>query len=429
MIARWLENMADTILYLAFIFGLMFFFCVYWKEEYRIRYAEAIMEEFLVDISAEGKISMEDYEILIANLDRAVPDCEVKLLYTKYVPQPVYTAVSKEELTQYYLSRNLRNVTEIIPYIPESQEGIAENLCLQTETNATVLAAVENEYVPLPGKDESFLVEAVRPYQEIYEGEALVTLCRIRSPNGIYYAEAEQITAIKTGTVLLRLHTENGEYHVPVEVLLHPRQLTCSNGHCVVNSPEVLEQWKKTGVVSCFYCRQLPEYISTNVSLVQKETGTKLTGQELWFNVSFMDGHQEKITPESDGWQDTYDENYCGVQAVSVFYRGKETGVVIVSENSGCVQCGQACNERCFKDYLEFPYCVECMSQVPLFNGTVAMEERQISGNEIVTSLDENGEYILRSGDFVTLYLRKDGVYRSILQKEIRRTGTEREKT
>ena len=59
MVHGWMEELVDTLLYLGIIIGLLIFSTCYWKEEYQLRWAEFVTEEFLYLASAEGKIALE----------------------------------------------------------------------------------------------------------------------------------------------------------------------------------------------------------------------------------------------------------------------------------------------------------------------------------------------------------------------------------
>ncbi len=210
---------------------------------------------------------------------------------------------------------------------------------------------------------------------------------------------------------------------VPVEVLCHPRTVVCEFGHEVVNSRQILEESKRTGKLECPYCGLLPEYIVCNTAVLSKETGDKFRKDELWLTAAYPDGHTEQVTPESKDWADTYDENYCGIQQVTVNYRGAEAAVMVISENKGCRQCNAECNERCYADYIRFPYCTECMSRTALFTGKVQEEEQILGLQDLVCCLDEKGELLLKRGDFVTAALVQKGQYLTLLQREVMQDG------
>lgn len=418
-----LEDLFDTLLYLGIIMGALIFFCWHWKTEYQARYAELVLQEFLTDVSSDGKITRESYEQMIWNLNRINPAYTVKIACTEYVLQPIYTLIPQTELDKYYLNRNTRKKIELQMDEVIVKEEEADELRLQKETNADILATAGSEYLPLPEEEKSITVEAVRKYQEVYEGEALITLCRVISSAGNYYAEAEQVYEKEAGQVILELTVDGEMFSIPVEVFRHPRKVICTKGHEVVNSAEIIAEAKHTGNINCPYCKQIPESVTCNVSVLYKKTGNVLEKEEIWLTVKYLDGHIEQITPNMEGWQDTYDANYCGIQQVIIQYRGKEDTVLIVTENNNCIQCENPCNERCFNDYEEFPYCTECMSKVLLFSGEVYEEEKQKENGELVAILDSEDELCLQYGAYVTLYLLRNGEYETILQREVKQNG------
>ena len=423
MIHRWLEEWYDTLMYIVVIFGALVFFLWYWRAEYQVRFAEIVLQEFLVEVSADGTITLEDYVELTENLEKINPGYEVEIKGIKRRLHPVYAVPAKENLQEFYMKRNRRAEVILTDYQPLIKEETEELLKLQEESNATIMAAHNQNYLPLPNEEGGLKIEALRPYQEVYEGEELITLCYVSSGKGSYYAVAESQKATGSGSVLLQLRTEGNDYEVPVEVVCYPRKLICGHGHKVVNSKQVLAEYRKTGRVKCPYCEVLPVDIVSNVAVVQKKTGTALTKEDVWTTVTYLDGHTEKITPDSADWQDTYDPYYCGIQNVTIHYRGKEERITVISDNGVCQACGKSCNERCYKDYIQFPFCTTCMSKVPLYTGKVYEEELWISGGEILACLDKTDMFHFQIGDFITVYLKDGKRYVALLEKEILQTG------
>ena len=408
------------------VVGGTIFFLWYWTDQCQIRYAEAVLEAFITDVSVDGNITPEEYETMIRNLDKINPKYAVEIRCMEYVVQPVYGLISKERLKEEFRQRNVIQEEKVPEYQGVVLQEDADALCLQTESNETLLAAVSKEWLPLPDEEQEWNVKPVRPYQEVYEGEKLITLCRVYSKEGIYYAEAEEIKAYDTGTVYLQLAAEGKEHAVPVDVVCHPRMVQCNNGHSVVNSVTVLEESRAKGKIVCPFCAIYPELLECNTSLLQKKTGQTLTKEDILITVTYMDGHNEIITPENAEWKDSYDGNFCGIQQVTVDYLGKEGEVTVISENGVCRECGNDCNDRCYADYESFPYCADCMSNVPMFSGEIYEEERWLSTNELVASLDESGVYTLQKGDMITVFLHKGKKYKTLLYKKVLQNGKER---
>lgn len=422
---KWMEELFDTLLLTGLFVGLLFFFQDYWRNAYQIRCAETVMEEFLAGVSAEGKITLEAYETLVQNIEKINSAYEVEIILTETTLYPCYDRVSKEQLDQYYAARNQRKIAEFLPFEVVVEEEPAEKLCLQTETNASLLAAGGEEYLPLPGEETVLQPEAVRNRQEVYVGEPLITLCKVTSAEGSYYVEAEPVTAMESGIIMLEVDIGFEKQSVPVEVVCYPRKVMCANGHEVVNTGEIIEIYQQTGQIACPYCNVIPGRLECNTAFLSKQTGECLREEEVWLTVTFLDGHVEKITPAHEEWQDSYDETYCGLQNVVIQYRDKQETLGVLTENGVCKQCAGACNERCYADYMAFPYCTACMSEKVLFTGKVFEEETELGTKELVAFLDEDGEFILKRGDYVQGRIVSDGLM-SVLQTEILCDGKRR---
>ncbi len=426
MIHKWLEEGYDTLLFLLVLVGSLLFFILYWKDEYQVRFAEIVMNEFLLEVAVDGKITLEDQEKLIQNLKKVNPQYEVEIRCTEYTVQPVYAQIPENMLRDYYMSRNIRKENVFLEHEVIIKEEDAGLLQLQRETNATILAAAQKDFISLPGEVKECMVEAVRPVQEVYVGEPLITLCRVESEKGSYYVEVEPVLAAASGTVLLQPVVEGKQYSVPIEVVCHPRTVVCRNGHEIVNSVKILTESRERGVIVCPFCEVLPVEIICNTNVISRKTGAGLTEQELWVTVIFMDGHEETLSSDAAEWQDSYDENYCGIQRVTIFYRGAEAEVTVISENEVCQQCNGDCNERYYTDYAAFPYCIECMSKVMLFTGRIYEEEQWTSTAELTYWLDKEKEKCLKRGDFVVLYLSEHGRPVTVLQKKVLQSGKQR---
>ena len=59
MLRIWLEEWFDTLLMLFLVFGSLLFSFYYWKEQYNMRYANVVIEDFLEKASTEGKVSIQ----------------------------------------------------------------------------------------------------------------------------------------------------------------------------------------------------------------------------------------------------------------------------------------------------------------------------------------------------------------------------------
>jgi len=421
MLHKLAEEWHDTLLYIGAVFGMLAFFLGYWKGEYQSRYAELVMREFLYEVTVNGSVTQEEYEALLMRLQKINPEYVPEISCIVYDEEPVYALIPEEEIASYYMKRNVKKETEFKPYEWVLSEEKPELLCMQKESNAELLASGK-AMLPLP-EEEIWNIKALKPVQQIYEDENLVTMCHIQSEDGEFYAEAEHMTCRTSGIAYLKLCLQNKEYQIPVQVYCYPRVVTCENGHEVVNSADILSEDNEISKLLCPYCKVIPESISCKTGFLRKSTGIELSGKELEIMVTYLNGATEIISPGSLEWQDSFDVNYCGVQNVIINYRGKETTLSVYTENMGCRQCNGACNERNFQDYMSFPYCIKCMSQMELFTGTFYTERRIISESELISALEKSNLRDFKIGDFIRLTLTLKGKPVIFLQEMIKQNG------
>lgn len=422
MLHKWLEEWHDTILYLVGVFGLLGFFFSYWAGEYQDRYAELLIQEFLYSVTINGRMTSEQYDNLISQILEINPLYEVEISCVEYELKPIYALLPEEELVRYYMSRNKKEEKRFCDFEPMVKEEKPESLFLQKKNNAELFASAHKS-LPLPKEDVVWNIEAVEPVQKVYEGERLLTMCLVTSGEGDFYLEAEPVNAESSGIVYLNLFLGDKEYTVPVQVVCYPRIVRCENGHEVANSEDRLTKSKIIQKEQCPYCEVIPECITCNKKFLQMKTGEMLKKQDIGIMVVYMNGRSEYVTPESSEWQDSYDENYSGIQQVTVRYRGKEECFLVSSENESCLQCGRDCNERCYLDYVEFPYCVKCMSEVEMFSGKVYEEEQMMLSGELKTYLEKKKEKIFKQGAFVRVYLQNRNRYVTLLQGKVKQDG------
>ena len=426
MIHKVLEELFDILMFFVGVFGILIFCLLYWKNAFQIRYAEVILQEFLGQIAITGKMTKDDYERIQRNLYEIDEKYDLTMQTFQYQEQPVYSLITKEKLSTYFQERNIVKSYLFKEYIPPLLPELNDELKLQTETNASVLAAEEGQgYLPLPVENKEIMVTVVRPRQEVYENEKLITVCKVISSGTSYYVEAGEIVAKESGNVNLNVQMNGAVYQVPIQVICHPRTIQCGNGHTINNDEGIIEEIKQTGIIPCPYCKILPEKIFCGVPDLHIKTGTELTEENIRAEVVYQDGSIGYITPEMQEWQDDYDKNFCGKQSVTIRYRNAETHLMVISENDSCLQCGKECNDRCSEDYLDYPYCLDCLSEMYLFTGQVKAEESIITGKELLFLLDTEHEVIFKRGDFFVLELRK-GKYKILLQKEVLIDGIKR---
>lgn len=419
MLHKWLGELVDTVWFLLFLLGLLTGFCLYWRNGYETRYAELVLREFLEISSREGGVSLEEYEALQQRLYRWNTSYTLELYCRRTELEPCYARLPVETLEAYYMKRNIRQEIPLERIMVQMEEEDAETMRMQEETNETILAVEAGQFLPLPEEGTILWAEAVRKVQHVYEGEEIITLCVVHSETGNFYAVAEPVKAERSGEILLTVPIGDGVLTAAVELVCYPRKKVCENGHRYVNSRQVIQEGK------CPYCYLCPEKAESSISTVFCTLGQPLSETELWLTVTYPDGHEEVVTPGDPGWKDDFDRNYCGIQTVTIWFYGVEEKVVVVTEAGECRKCGSDCTARSYQDYMAYPYCPECMSQVPLFTGEVRELESMVTLGQVVSIVDHSGFFILEKGDWLTAYLKKDGKVISILQKSSRKNWKE----
>jgi len=422
MVHKSLEEWFDNLIYIGIVVGLMGFFCNYWGNEIFFRYSKAVLQEFVDETAISGQITANEYEGLYNRLQDIGRDFDIEISCYRYSEQKIAELLPTEHWRTEFASRNVIRPTVFIEYEPHVRQSDAATISLQKETNASVLAATENEYLPLSEEDTGFSVCAVRPSQEVYEGEYLITLCRVTDPSGVYYKEAAPIKAKATGQVMLELTLNDKLFQVPVDVVCYPRTERCDNNHFVVNTREVLDWKKKTGKVKCPYCGIIPMQISCKEPVIHVDTNESIHDGKIKILVTYLDGSISYVTSDSEEWQDDFDEEYCGTQNVTIRYRNVDTKLTVVSENPSCTKCGGECNDRCYTDYLNYPYCLKCLSQMYLFMGKVKEEKEFISEKDLLSMLDTQKAILLNRGDYIMIAY-KQGKKETVLYREIKING------
>ena len=109
-------------------------------------------------------------------------------------------------------------------------------------------------------------------------------------------------------------------------------------------------------------------------------------------------------------------------------FRGEAMWITVISENETCKQCGDGCNDRCYTDYLRFPYCLDCLEEQEIFTCEFFEDEQQFLQEELFRELEQMQEVSFSAGDFVMLRLMNRERLVSLLQKKIRRDGERKAK-
>jgi len=149
-VAELLEEWFDIILYLVLLFGASMFFAGFWSAQIQSECAETIVQEFLTESSIDGKITADNYQKMVQSLRKMYSDCEVAVKLEHNELQPVYAVFSQEEITEYYLKRNVKKEKKVPAPKISALEQNTEELVFQSETNATIMAAKPQNYIALP---------------------------------------------------------------------------------------------------------------------------------------------------------------------------------------------------------------------------------------------------------------------------------------
>ena len=379
-----------------------------------MEYMRYVSDTFLDRVSAKGTLTYDDYLIYADSIAKLNKGYEVQALHRSYIDTPYYDVLSANEIVAYYAARNIRNKIELeqdldIPVVQEE-----EPLTLQEESNATVFSALTGEYVPLP--DEGAITNqvtytAVRPNQTVYENEPLITVCLQESPLGYQYIVADAVTVSVIGTRTVELTINGVPTGAFVSVQVYPRKLRCDNGHTYACTKEVIAEKESTGVwAGCPYCHIEVKKIDFLPANIVTQVGTDLVTAGLQCQITYMDGHIEMAVPNVDGFTTDYDSSYCGIQQVSVSYKGVvQDGLTVTTKGGTCVTCGLECSSRNYADYMLEKRCQNCLSGSPFFYGTTYVEESVTTMQEIEQLLQQDGEYPLSRNSYLELFLYQTG--------------------
>ena len=416
---KWTEELHDMLLGIILLVVALCFYTSYWQEEFRIRYAGMVVDDFLCKVAAKGSVTIEEYETLKMRISEISTRYCVELMCHERKMEPCYALIPKEQLEKYYSKRNVRKKKVFDEDISDELFEEMEQEKLQEETNASILSSTE-QFLPLPQLGD-ITVEAVRKKQKVYEGEELITLCIFSSEQGSCYVEAASMVAEQTGTVELVVEIEGRTYYAEVEVVCYPREKICIHGHKYPNTKERIVAEEEGEEMQCPLCERIPVNMECNTVLAYHRIGQKLSKEQVWLKVLYMDGHEEIITPDSKEWLDDFDEEFCGLQSVTIQYRGVQQQVVVITEAEPCLKCGKLCEGKCYADYQAFPYCVQCMSEVPLFTGELYETEIQKNESVIIQSLKQEERFCMEKGDFLTVHIRRGKDYVFMKQVSVKK--------
>lgn len=387
------------------------------NEDVKDRRVSVMADEFIMEATKDGCLTREEYLIFIDSVAKLDDSFEVELTRKTYITEPYYELAVESKLQDYFRGRNVRRSVYLPVETVEFEEPDVNTLVLQTETNASVLADLVGVtgYVPLP-KDseeagvpvEGVVYEAVRPVQECYAGEKLVTVVKVEEAGNIYYMEcdAEVAPSSSSDVMLKRLGMPIG---VTINVVVFPRTYTCANMHTIALTRERIDLNKATSTYgTCPNCVVEPADIVPSVDTVTKVVGTPWSELGLTFVVVYKDGHSVPLAYNEDGFYWDYDRNYAGQQVVTVSYKGlvEECFNVKLTARE-CTVCGSLCMNRANSDYMRFSYCDACLVGSPFYFGETYVREEVVHNGGIVNVLDAEGVYYFNRGDYVKVELSR----------------------
>lgn len=408
------EEVLDGILLLFALIVSVCFFSSYGRKELELRYLGNRTDEFLEQTKASGNLTRQDYEAFMEQLARLNGRYELELTHTFFEEYPVYRCFSEEELMISDAENNVRLDKNLEPYQSCFTEVPEEKL--QKESNATLFA---KSTLPLPeNASEPEVMEPLCPVQKVYEGESLITLCYVYGASGFYLVDAGDVRLTECGQTSIELKKEGIDAAATVEVMVYPRFLVCENGHSYANTGERIAYREQCGEMpDCPYCVRTAVSLRLLTPMLMTTVGIELSETGIAAEVTWLDGHKEIVTPESDGWQDDYDAFYCGLQTVKVSYQGCPPAyLTVTSEGEVCTLCGQCCTNRNYLDYLKFPVCNRCRSGIPRYTGTTSYAECSAGMSEILSELETEERYVMERGSLLLLVIKENG--KTVFTKE-----------
>lgn len=368
---------------------------------------DTLEKEFIQDATKDGVLTENEY-LIFADAIARLGGYDIILEHTSYVKEVSYEISTEEKLEEYFRGRNILTQNYVPVYPVELQAVDPEHLVLQKETNASVFSALESGgYIPLPDDEATNVLtyESVRPVQECYSGETLVTVVKVSDNGWYYYVEADPLLVTGTGTSVVTLSIAGEPISATVSVSVYPKTYICTNGHEMAFTEEKLVHWKATGDYgACESCASVPTMIKADRPLVTAEVGTEWSALPVSLSVLFLDGHEENLLLEDSELFVNYDKNYCGTQNVTVSYKGAVSQCFeVFLHGKRCAVCGGICEERSLVDYQRFNYCNQCLAGTPFYFGDTYTQKYEMSNDDIIDRLTDQGMYYFERGDYFTV--------------------------
>lgn len=408
-----LEKIIERIiLILVCMVGPALFFMLF-KPTQKEVFAEEMTRDFLESTTSAGKISATDYMVYRDGL-ATIDDFETWLSYTAYHNEPVYDYYSKAEIEAFFHERNVRDAHYYKTENVAVEDADIAGLRMQQHTNATVLAKLMDEGLPLGEETVSpvYTYTTVVDTQEVYAGEYLATVLRVDTGEMVYFTEGDPIIATGSGTQTYQVYVGGVLTGATITATVWPRQVHCvSCGNDYTNTEQVLDYYKSNNVWAyCPYCRVRVRDIVADTSLLTIPAGTKevdITG--VTFTVVYLDNTSEMLTLST--LSHNYSESYSGEQDISVSYKGfhKDNVLKIVTQCGNCTVCAAQITDRNVFDCSIYPLCPTCMEAVPSFLGECAVIPETFSDDAVTERLLAEGVFPMGRNDYLMLSVNHEG--------------------
>ena len=375
--------------------------------------AEIITNSFVMTTMADGVLTAEEYKIFLQEVSNLQQGYEVELEHQTYTDVPYYEFTTASAIADYFSQRNVlkSKYLEVESIIYEDIDPAS--VVLQTMTNDNVIQSLAiGGYLPLPDDGivgSAPVYEAVLPVQECYEGEQLVTVVRVQDNGMVYYMECDDFVMAGVGTGLVPLEYNGTSVGTSVLTTVYPRTRMCAEGHETTVTPEMIALYKSSGDYgACPLCSYTP--ISIAATDVNTLVGTEWVDLPTVITVTYQNGDTEVIEKDDPELYYDFDSNYCGVQNVTLSYRGLQQQCMLVTlRERSCVACGALCSQRSYTDYERFNYCETCLAAKPFYMGEIYNLTDIKLHEDIISTLETTGEYKFMRGDYIKVTLTRVG--------------------
>lgn len=358
--------------------------------------AEDITEEFAGEVAANGVIMGGDYERYLFQLEEL--GYAARLSHSSNREEPYYSYESAEEIGQYFMGRNVRRMPSVQTEKEDVEDVAPEGVTMQKFSNASVIASLSYQaYEELPGCPDGGYA-AVMGTQELYVGEALVTLLYAREDGISYIGHGDSRVVSVPGVYDVPLFVGGMPAGVSIHVTVWEREAICSRGHSYTATEEVIRHYKDSGEWGlCPYCAFYAERIEVVPAAVNVPLGTPAEGIWASVNVTYCDGHTDMVSLSEVSTD--YDSNYSGVQSVTVRWHGASATFQVSSIDPLCSSCALPIIGRSYADCRLYTKCSSCLSAVPMYLGKSYRTAEEHTDEEIVGALLADGKYLLGRGD------------------------------